>query len=58
MGSSILKEKIYLMMTHDIVAICLRRHLGLSLLLLWYSAEANRTPVSHGINFSGRTTLC
>ena len=34
----------YLWRTNDTAGICLRRHLGLMLLLLWYVGWASRTP--------------
>ena len=43
-GASNLKEKTHVRRNHGIVATCLRRHLGLRLLLLWHNGEAKTTP--------------
>ena len=40
MGGLTLKEKTHLMMTQGIIGMCLRRHVGLTLLLLWHSNKA------------------
>ena len=58
-GGSPLIEKPHLRSTHGIVGMCLRRHVGLMMLLLWHIVEANKSCImSLGINCGSKAISC